>query len=91
MHDVAVGEDKSVRRNDDAGAHAALGPADRVGLGLDPHDRRADGVDDIDNRLGIGVEQRLAFRKILTGNDRSVCLAVDQAGTVVKHVGGHGD
>ena len=54
--DVAVGEDKAVRRHDDAGTAAAaalLGAYGKADHG------RADAIDNVDDRARIGIEQRL--------------------------------
>jgi hypothetical protein len=55
VDDMAVGQDESIRRNDDAGAEAAgRAPAVRS---FHPHHRRADLVDDAGDSLGQCVEQ----------------------------------
>jgi len=59
---MAVGEHEAVGGDDHAGAGAAVAAA---GLDVEPHDRRADAVDHVDDGAGIGIEQRLVL-----GRDR---------------------
>ena len=56
LHDMAVGQREAVGRDDHAGAGAAAlaGAAD-----VDPHDARADAVDDVGDDARIGVERRI--------------------------------
>jgi hypothetical protein len=46
---MAVGEHETVRRDDDAGTRAAVG--------VDLDDRGTDGVDGIDDRARVSIEQ----------------------------------
>ena len=57
LHDVAVGQHQAVGRDHHARAGAAALALLAVGRRLDPHDGRADAVDDVDHRLRVGVEQ----------------------------------
>ena len=58
LHDMAVGQHQAVGRDHHARAGAAALALLAVGRSLDPHDGRADAIDDVDHRLRIGVEQR---------------------------------
>jgi len=72
VDDVAVGQDVAVRRDDNARAAARLLERDRsLGRardgsvdGGDVDDGRADGLCDPDDRLRVGVEQRLGLGEV---------------------------
>ena len=59
---MAVGQDETVRRDDDAGADAAGRAAVAVLAGLDPHHGGTDAIGDADHGMGIGIEQRRIAR-----------------------------
>jgi hypothetical protein len=59
---MAVGQDKPVRRHDHAGACAAARLACRAAVSAmdgEANDGWADAVDYVDNRLRIGIKERL--------------------------------
>src|SRR5262249_34430279 len=74
---VAVGKDETVRRDNDTRAGAATTPL-LIGRDIEPHDRRADAPDDIDDGTRIGVEQRLVV-------GRNGGRAVENRGGSVEH------
>jgi hypothetical protein len=71
---MTVGEDQAIRRNNDAGAAAAARLA-RPGAVDDgePDYGRADPLDDIDHRPGIGIKERLIVCR--NGRLRAISLA----------------
>ena len=59
-----------------------------VGRGLDPHDGGTDPVDDVDDGLRIGIEQRLLVGGGFcreTGVARQIQLVGDERGLEVEH------
>ncbi len=59
IDDMAIGEDKAIRRDDDAGADAACGAAILVlAACLNADNSRTDTIGDADHGIGIGIEQR---------------------------------
>ncbi len=61
LHDMAVGKNQTVRREDDAGAR----PAAAALTDIEPHDAWPDPLDDLGHRLRISVKKRrVAARRI---------------------------
>jgi len=58
LDDMAVGQHKAIGRDDNARPGTAALPARRIGPCFDAHDGRTDGLDHIDHRLRIGIQQR---------------------------------
>jgi hypothetical protein len=56
VHDVAVGEDQTVGREDEAGAVPPGLPL-AIARALDGDDRRPDELDGPDDRLGVSVQK----------------------------------
>src|SRR5712672_1900299 len=60
---MAVGQHQAVGRDHDAGAEpAALARARQSGSGLDPHDGGADAFGNVDDGIGISIEQTRIIR-----------------------------
>src|SRR5882757_511173 len=60
---MAVGQHQAVGRDHDAGAEpAALARARQSGSGLDPHDGGADSFGNVDDGIGISIEQTRIIR-----------------------------
>jgi hypothetical protein len=61
LHDMAVGEQEAVGRNDDAGAHSRRSVQI---LWFDPHHRGTDPVHDSGHCMRVGIEQDVVIARI---------------------------
>src|SRR6266478_5955343 len=73
---MAVGQHQAVGRDHDAGAEpAALARARQSGSGLDPHDGGADAFGNVDDGIGISIEQTRVVRGSRLGGLRRYPIA----------------